>query len=111
MAEVEDVSGAAGGQGEDFADAGLEDVERGEEGDGVEVALDSAARAYGTPTFVEGNAPVEAEDVCGGFGHGGKHRGGVDAEIDYRDAKIGKIYEGTSFMQLATIAKLTLGKV
>ncbi len=27
----------------------------------------------------------------------------------FRDAKIGKIYEGTSFMQLATIAKLTLG--
>ena len=26
----------------------------------------------------------------------------------YRDAKIGKIYEGTSFMQLATIAKLVL---
>jgi alkylation response protein AidB-like acyl-CoA dehydrogenase len=26
----------------------------------------------------------------------------------YRDAKIGKIYEGTSFMQLATIAKITL---
>jgi alkylation response protein AidB-like acyl-CoA dehydrogenase len=29
----------------------------------------------------------------------------------YRDAKIGKIYEGTSFMQLATIAKLTLNKI
>ncbi len=29
----------------------------------------------------------------------------------YRDSKIGKIYEGTSFMQLATIAKLMLGKV
>jgi len=29
----------------------------------------------------------------------------------YRDAKIGKIYEGTSFMQLATIAKLVLGRV
>ena len=28
----------------------------------------------------------------------------------YRDAKIGSIYEGTSFMQLATIAKFTLGK-
>jgi len=28
----------------------------------------------------------------------------------YRDAKIGKIYEGTSFMQLATISKLTLPK-
>ena len=29
----------------------------------------------------------------------------------YRDAKIGKIYEGTSFMQLATIAKLVLANV
>jgi alkylation response protein AidB-like acyl-CoA dehydrogenase len=28
----------------------------------------------------------------------------------YRDAKIGKIYEGTSFMQLAIIAKMILGK-
>ena len=28
----------------------------------------------------------------------------------YRDAKIGKIYEGTSFMQYATIAKLLLAK-
>jgi alkylation response protein AidB-like acyl-CoA dehydrogenase len=27
----------------------------------------------------------------------------------YRDAKIGKIYEGTSFMQLSVIAKMTLG--
>ena len=29
----------------------------------------------------------------------------------YRDAKIGKIYEGTSNMQLATIGKLVLGKL
>jgi butyryl-CoA dehydrogenase/short/branched chain acyl-CoA dehydrogenase len=29
----------------------------------------------------------------------------------YRDAKIGKIYEGTSFMQLATIAKIVLADV
>jgi alkylation response protein AidB-like acyl-CoA dehydrogenase len=29
----------------------------------------------------------------------------------YRDAKIGKIYEGTSFMQLAIIAKMTLGRI
>ena len=36
---------------------------------------------------------------------------GYPVEKLYRDAKIGKIYEGTSFMQLATIAKLTLGKV
>lgn len=34
-----------------------------------------------------------------------------DAPVEklYRDAKIGKIYEGTSFMQLAVIAKMTLG--
>ncbi|MBK7974982.1 MAG: acyl-CoA dehydrogenase family protein [Deltaproteobacteria bacterium] len=32
------------------------------------------------------------------------------AEKLFRDAKIGKIYEGTSFMQLQTIAKLILGE-
>lgn len=32
------------------------------------------------------------------------------AEKYFRDAKIGKIYEGTSNMQLQTIAKLVLGK-
>jgi alkylation response protein AidB-like acyl-CoA dehydrogenase len=32
------------------------------------------------------------------------------AEKYYRDAKVGKIYEGTSNMQLATIAKSVLGK-
>jgi alkylation response protein AidB-like acyl-CoA dehydrogenase len=31
------------------------------------------------------------------------------AEKYFRDAKIGKIYEGTSNMQLQTIAKLVLG--
>jgi butyryl-CoA dehydrogenase/short/branched chain acyl-CoA dehydrogenase len=31
------------------------------------------------------------------------------AEKYYRDAKVGKIYEGTSNMQLATIAKQVLG--
>jgi len=31
------------------------------------------------------------------------------AEKYLRDSKIGKIYEGTSFMQLATIAKVILG--
>jgi alkylation response protein AidB-like acyl-CoA dehydrogenase len=32
------------------------------------------------------------------------------AEKYYRDAKVGKIYEGTSNMQLGTIAKIVLGK-
>ena len=31
------------------------------------------------------------------------------AEKLYRDAKVGKIYEGTSFMQLSVIAKMILG--
>ncbi|MBX9703943.1 MAG: hypothetical protein K2X39_07290, partial [Silvanigrellaceae bacterium] len=31
------------------------------------------------------------------------------AEKFYRDAKIGKIYEGTSNMQLQTIAKMVIG--
>ena len=45
VAEVEDVSGTAGGGGEDLGDAGVEDVGRGEESDGVEVALDGYAVA------------------------------------------------------------------
>lgn len=46
-----------------------------------------------------------AVEVFGGIGFT------VDAPVEkfYRDAKIGKIYEGTSFMQLNTIAKHLLG--
>ena len=47
-----------------------------------------------------------AVEVFGGLGFT------VDAPVEkfYRDAKIGKIYEGTSFMQLNTIAKHLLGE-
>src|ERR1700679_594274 len=82
VAEVEDVSGATGGEREDFADAGFEDVVRCEEGDGVKVALHGAAAANGAPAFVEWDAPVEADDVGPGFGQGGEHGCGVDSEID-----------------------------
>lgn len=46
-----------------------------------------------------------AIEVLGGVGYV------RDSPVEklYRDAKIGKIYEGTSFMQLAVIARLTLG--
>jgi butyryl-CoA dehydrogenase/short/branched chain acyl-CoA dehydrogenase len=47
-----------------------------------------------------------AVEVYGGYGFVKDY----PVEKYYRDAKIGKIYEGTSNMQLATIAKLTLGK-
>jgi len=45
-----------------------------------------------------------AVEVLGGSGF---VKGSLVEKL-YRDAKIGKIYEGTSFMQLAAIAKMTL---
>jgi alkylation response protein AidB-like acyl-CoA dehydrogenase len=44
-------------------------------------------------------------EVFGGYGYTTEY----PVEKFYRDAKIGKIYEGTSFMQLSTIAKALLG--
>ncbi len=45
-----------------------------------------------------------AVEVFGGYGYTSEY----PVEKFYRDAKIGKIYEGTSFMQLHTIAKAIL---
>jgi len=47
-----------------------------------------------------------AVEIYGGYGFTRDY----PVEKYWRDAKIGKIYEGTSNMQLATIAKLLLGK-
>lgn len=44
-------------------------------------------------------------EIFGGYGYTKDY----PAEKYYRDAKIGKIYEGTSNMQLQTIAKLVIG--
>jgi alkylation response protein AidB-like acyl-CoA dehydrogenase len=46
-------------------------------------------------------------ELYGGYGYTKDY----PAEKYYRDAKIGKIYEGTSNMQLQTIAKLVIGEV
>jgi len=46
-----------------------------------------------------------AVEIHGGYGYTTEY----PVEKFYRDAKIGKIYEGTSFMQLTTIAKVLLG--
>ena len=46
-----------------------------------------------------------AVEIYGGYGFTKDY----PVEKYYRDAKIGKIYEGTSNMQLNTIAKLVLG--
>jgi len=48
----------------------------------------------------------EAIEVFGGYGYTKDY----PVEKYLRDAKIGKIYEGTSFMQLQTIAKVILGQ-
>ena len=47
-----------------------------------------------------------AIELYGGYGYTSEY----PVEKFYRDAKIGKIYEGTSFMQLNTIAKLLLAE-
>jgi len=47
----------------------------------------------------------EAIEIYGGYGFTKDY----PAEKYLRDSKIGKIYEGTSFMQLQTIAKSLLG--
>ena len=47
-----------------------------------------------------------AVELYGGYGYTTEY----PVEKLYRDAKIGKIYEGTSFMQLNTIAKLLLSE-
>ncbi len=49
----------------------------------------------------------QAVEVYGGYGFVKDY----PVEKFYRDAKIGKIYEGTSNMQLATIGKLLLGGI
>ena len=49
---------------------------------------------------------LAAIEIYGGYGFTKDY----PVEKYWRDAKIGKIYEGTSNMQLATIAKLVLGK-
>jgi butyryl-CoA dehydrogenase/short/branched chain acyl-CoA dehydrogenase len=47
-----------------------------------------------------------AIEIYGGYGFTKDY----PVEKYWRDSKIGKIYEGTSNMQLATIAKLLLGR-
>jgi butyryl-CoA dehydrogenase/short/branched chain acyl-CoA dehydrogenase len=52
------------------------------------------------------NVTSQAVEVLGGYGFTKDY----PVEKFFRDAKIGAIYEGTSNMQLGTIAKLILGK-
>ena len=63
--------------------------------------LKEAAMAKYTSSQVAERVASLAVECFGGYGFTKDY----PVEKLYRDAKIGKIYEGTSFMQLATIAK------
>lgn len=66
--------------------------------------LKEAAMAKYHSSEVAENVTSQAVDLFGGYGYVKEY----PVEKYYRDAKIGKIYEGTSNMQLNTIAKLLL---
>ncbi|HEV2491515.1 MAG TPA: acyl-CoA dehydrogenase [Terriglobia bacterium] len=67
--------------------------------------LKEAAMAKYFCSEVAERVASEAIEVYGGYGFTKDY----PVEKYLRDSKIGKIYEGTSFMQLQTIAKLVLG--
>jgi butyryl-CoA dehydrogenase/short/branched chain acyl-CoA dehydrogenase len=68
--------------------------------------LKEAAMAKYFTSQVAERVASECVEVFGGYGFTKDY----PAEKYLRDAKIGKIYEGTSFMQLQTIAKILLGQ-
>jgi short-chain 2-methylacyl-CoA dehydrogenase len=68
--------------------------------------LKEAAMAKYFCSQVAERVASECVEVYGGYGFTKDY----PAEKFLRDSKIGKIYEGTSFMQLQTIAKIILGK-
>lgn len=70
VTEVEDMTIAVGGGLKDGGSALLDDVSWGEQGSGVEIALDASVPANASPALIEGDTPVEAEDGSTGFGHG-----------------------------------------
>lgn len=65
-----------------------------------------AAMAKYHSSEVAENVSSQAIDLFGGYGYVKEY----PVEKFYRDSKIGKIYEGTSNMQLNTIAKLILNQ-
>ncbi|MCS6984702.1 MAG: acyl-CoA dehydrogenase family protein [Leptospiraceae bacterium] len=70
---------------------------------GVNFVKEAAMAKYHASEVAEKVASLAVE-CFGGYGFTKDY----PVEKLYRDAKIGKIYEGTSFMQLATIAKIIL---
>ena len=70
---------------------------------GINFVKEAAMAKYFSSMVAE-RVASQAVEIFGGYGFVKDY----PVEKLYRDAKIGKIYEGTSNMQLATIAKLIL---
>jgi short-chain 2-methylacyl-CoA dehydrogenase len=75
--------------------------------DAGENFVTQAAMAKLFTSQVAEHVTSQVVELYGGYGYTKDY----PAEKYYRDAKIGKIYEGTSNMQLQTIAKLIIGDV
>jgi butyryl-CoA dehydrogenase/short/branched chain acyl-CoA dehydrogenase len=75
--------------------------------DAGEDFVKQAAMAKLFTSQVAEHVTSQVVELYGGYGYTKDY----PAEKYYRDAKIGKIYEGTSNMQLQTIAKLIVGDV
>ncbi len=73
--------------------------------DAGQPVIREAAIAKYVSSEAANNIATRALELFGGYGYSREY----PAEKFYRDAKIGQIYEGTSFMQLNTIAKIVLG--
>jgi alkylation response protein AidB-like acyl-CoA dehydrogenase len=71
---------------------------------GLSFVKEAAMAKYFTSMVAERTASLSLE-IFGGYGFVKDY----PAEKFFRDSKIGKIYEGTSNMQLATIGKMLLG--
>jgi alkylation response protein AidB-like acyl-CoA dehydrogenase len=72
----------------------------------LDFVKDAAMAKYFASQVAE-RVASKAVEIYGGYGFVKDY----PVEKFYRDAKIGKIYEGTSNMQLQTIGKLVLGNV
>jgi alkylation response protein AidB-like acyl-CoA dehydrogenase len=74
---------------------------------GLDFVKEAAMAKYFASQVAE-RAASKAVEIFGGYGFVKDY---YPVEKLYRDAKIGKIYEGTSKMQLQTIGKLLLSQV
>ena len=82
VTQVEDVSGAPGGTLQNVRGSRLEFFPIGKQQDGIEIALNRAPLAELLPSFVERNAPIEANHFRAGLLHRRQQRRGFRAKVN-----------------------------